>query len=79
MLVELFKGSFPCILALIILLAEPSLRQGEEVGKVSGMGGWQAEGVFLVESPVKRQASGFQPCAPPTSGREDNRCLCAAA
>lgn len=44
MLLEFFKGSFPCSLALIILLAEPSLRQGEEVGKVGGVGVWQTEG-----------------------------------
>lgn len=81
MLLEFFKGSFPCSLALIILLAEPSLRQGEEVGKVGGVGVWQTEGrkYSWWNARVKRQASWFQPCSPPSSGREDNRCLCDAA
>lgn len=44
MLLESFKDSVSCSLALIILLDEPSLRWGKEIGKVRGMGVWQAEG-----------------------------------
>lgn len=44
MLLGFLKGSFSCSFPLIILLAKPSLRQGELTGKVREMGAWQAEG-----------------------------------